>query len=58
MCIVSALLAFFCLPEIGQDTIDAEDARFKTYLVENGYDVQRMGKTVSMSSLGNKAGDV
>lgn len=43
LCLLSALLAFFCLPEIGQDTIDHEDASFKSYLIENGWDVSRMG---------------
>lgn len=43
LCIVSALLAFFCLPEIGQDMIDHEDAAFKGYLIEHGWDVSRMG---------------
>ena len=43
MCLVSAFLAFFCLPEIGQDTIDHEDAVFKGYLVEHGWDISRMG---------------
>jgi len=56
LCILSAFLAFFCLPEIGQDTIDAEDARFRVYLAENGYDVGRMGDgekaAISMESVG------
>lgn len=57
LCLLSALLAFFCLPEIGQDTIDAEDARFRVYLTENGYDVGRMGhgekNAVSIESFGS-----
>lgn len=43
LCIFSAFLAFFCLPEIGQDTIDMEDRVFKEYLVENNWDISRMG---------------
>ena len=43
LCIVSAFLAFFCLPEIGQDTIDHEDAAFKNYLLEHHWDISRMG---------------
>jgi MFS family permease len=43
LCILSAFLAFFCLPEIGQDTIDHEDATFRSYLVEHGWDISRMG---------------
>jgi len=43
LCILSAFLAFFCLPEIGQDTIDHEDAAFKGCLLEHGWDISRMG---------------
>jgi len=56
LCVLSAFLAFFCLPEIGQDTIDFEDARFRTYLAENGYDTSRMGtaeKQMSQESFGS-----
>jgi MFS family permease len=52
LCILSAFLAFFCLPEIGQDTIDHEDAAFKGYLLENGWDISRMG----LSSVGPHVG--
>jgi len=40
---LSALLAFFLLPHIGQDTIDTEDVKFREYLAANGYDVSQMG---------------
>lgn len=40
---VSAALALFCLPHIGQDTIDHEDLRFRAYLAEHGYDTSMMG---------------
>lgn len=43
LCVFSAFLAFFCLPHIGQDTITAEDQRFRSYLVEHGYDVGALG---------------
>ncbi|KAI5296832.1 hypothetical protein KEM55_005517, partial [Ascosphaera atra] len=39
LCIVSCLVAWFLLPHIGQDTIAYEDARFRQYLAEQGYDV-------------------
>jgi nitrate/nitrite transporter NarK len=42
-CIFTAFLAIFFLPHIGQDTIEEEDVRFKTYLVKHGYDVSTMG---------------
>ncbi|KAL6714290.1 glycerophosphoinositol permease [Lecanora helva] len=44
LCIFSAFLAYFCLPHIGQDTITAEDLKFRAYLEENGWDTRQMGK--------------
>ncbi|PGH35558.1 hypothetical protein GX50_01539 [[Emmonsia] crescens] len=41
--VLSAGLALFLLPHIGQDTITLEDARFRHYLEENGYDTSTMG---------------
>ncbi|PWY82010.1 MFS general substrate transporter [Aspergillus heteromorphus CBS 117.55] len=43
LCIFSAFLAFFFLPKINQDTITHEDARFRAYLEEQGYDTTSMG---------------
>ncbi|WYZ42537.1 hypothetical protein EsH8_VI_000236 [Colletotrichum jinshuiense] len=43
LCILSAVLAVFCLPNIGQDTIAIEDARFRAYLEANGYDTRQLG---------------
>ena len=43
LCIFSGLIALAFLPNIGQDTITAEDERFKQYLIQNGYDVSTMG---------------
>ena len=43
MCIFSAIIAFVFLPTITQDTIEAEDARFRVFLEENGYDTSTMG---------------
>ena len=43
LCVLSAALAFFLLPHIGQDTIDSEDIKFREYLSQNGYDVSKMG---------------
>jgi hypothetical protein len=40
---VSACMAYFLLPECGQDSIEEEDQRFKQYLVDNGYDTSSMG---------------
>ncbi|KAG8165548.1 hypothetical protein KVR01_004100 [Diaporthe batatas] len=43
LCILSAGLVLFCLPHIGQDTIQLEDERFRAYLEENGYDTRQLG---------------
>lgn len=43
LCVLSAALALFLLPHIGQDTIDEEDAKFRAYLESNGYDVSKLG---------------
>ncbi|THV47026.1 hypothetical protein BGAL_0341g00070 [Botrytis galanthina] len=42
-CILSAVLALFCLPHIGQDTITTEDAAFREYLESKGWDTNQMG---------------
>ena len=49
LCIFSAAVAFFLLPEIGQDTIDKEDAAFREYLAANGYDVTQLGLLTGVS---------
>lgn len=55
LCFLSAALAIFCLPHIGQDTITEEDAKFRVYLEQNGYDVGTMGtKTVEEESVAEK----
>ena len=43
LCIISALLAFFLLPHIGQNTITDEDLRFRAYLESKGWDTRQMG---------------
>ncbi|KAJ5940117.1 hypothetical protein N7516_000285 [Penicillium verrucosum] len=43
LCILAAFMAIFMMPEIGQDTITHEDARFRDYLEANGYDTTQMG---------------
>ncbi|KAK2008066.1 major facilitator superfamily transporter [Colletotrichum eremochloae] len=52
LCVLSAALAIFCLPHIGQDTIAIEDARYRAYLEANGYDTRQLGlkKGESMES--------
>jgi len=50
MGVVSACLALFLLPHIGQDTIEEEDAKFKAYLQANGFDTSKMGLEPSQST--------
>ncbi|KAJ6095778.1 Glycerophosphodiester transporter GIT2 [Penicillium sp. IBT 16267x] len=44
LCIFSAFLAFFLLPQINQDTITHEDERFREFLAAEGYDTSTLGK--------------
>ncbi|ESZ92439.1 putative metabolite transport protein [Sclerotinia borealis F-4128] len=43
LCILSAFLALFCLPHIGQDTITSEDLKFREYLESKGWDTNQLG---------------
>lgn len=43
LCILSAAIAFFFVPDIGQDTITHEDLRFRTYLESQGWDTTQLG---------------
>lgn len=43
LCILSAVLTMLFIPYIDQDTITKEDARFRAYLEENGYDTRQLG---------------
>ncbi|KAF3917136.1 hypothetical protein ABW20_dc0108134 [Dactylellina cionopaga] len=43
LCLFSAALAWFCLPNVGQDTITEEDVVFREYLSANGFDISQMG---------------
>ncbi|KAK8432288.1 major facilitator superfamily domain-containing protein [Phyllosticta citricarpa] len=43
LAILSGVIAWFCLPTVGQDDIDEEDKRFRAYLESNGFDTGRMG---------------
>ena len=39
----SGVIALICLPEVGQDTIDYEDVKFREYLAEHGFDTSKLG---------------
>ncbi|EPE25474.1 MFS general substrate transporter [Glarea lozoyensis ATCC 20868] len=43
LCIFSAIIAFWFIPQIGQDTITLEDIRFREYLEKNGWDTRQLG---------------
>lgn len=43
LCILSAVIAFFFIPDIGQDTIADEDIRFRDYLESQGWDTRQLG---------------
>lgn len=43
LCIFSGIITLIFIPNIGQDTIDYEDFRFKEYLKKHGYDVTQLG---------------
>ena len=55
LCLLSAALALFCLPHIGQDTIQLEDQRFREYLESKGWDTRQLGlrKGESLESAGH-----
>jgi MFS family permease len=41
--IVASIIAWFFLPEVGPDGMVQEDADFRQYLIDNGYDVSQLG---------------
>ncbi|EWC43960.1 hypothetical protein DRE_01312 [Drechslerella stenobrocha 248] len=43
LCLFSALLAWFQLPNIGQEAVTEEDLEFRNYLAANGFDTSQMG---------------
>lgn len=59
LCVLSAALALFCLPNVGQDTIQFEDMRFRRYLESNGWDTRQLGlrKGESVDSVENGRGE-
>jgi MFS family permease len=43
LCVLSAVITFFCIPHVGQDTITEEDRRFRAYLESKGWDTTQLG---------------
>ncbi|KAI0133526.1 major facilitator superfamily domain-containing protein [Xylariales sp. AK1849] len=54
-CVISALLAFFFLHNVGQDTITQEDIEFRAYLESKGWDTAQLGLK-SAASTDNEPG--
>ncbi|RAH60415.1 MFS general substrate transporter [Aspergillus piperis CBS 112811] len=44
-CMVGALIAWFLIPDMSRE-LETEDARFKAYLEENGYDISSYGEAL------------
>ena len=43
LAIFSAIITFFFIPAIGQDSMKKDDEAFRQYLADNGYDISQMG---------------
>lgn len=43
LAIFSAIVAYFCIPELTADSMAKEDIAFKEYLAEHGYDISNFG---------------
>jgi MFS family permease len=43
LCLLSALIVFFFIPHVGQDTITLEDRKFREYLQRQGWDTAQLG---------------
>ncbi|PNY27566.1 metabolite transport protein [Tolypocladium capitatum] len=50
LCLLSAAVTFFFIPNIGQDTITYEDVRFRAYLESQGWDTAQLGLAKGDSS--------
>ncbi|PHH84915.1 hypothetical protein CDD83_1182 [Cordyceps sp. RAO-2017] len=55
--LLSAVIAFFCIPNIGQDTIAHEDVRFREYLHSKGWDTTLLGLSRDDSNAASYAED-
>lgn len=50
LALFSALVTFFLIPNVGQDTITTEDIRFREYLESQGWDTSKLGTGYALSS--------
>lgn len=51
LCIFSAIIGFFCLPDTDQEAALDEDRRFFEYLKSTGYDISQLGDVTSQDSV-------
>jgi hypothetical protein len=47
----SGIIALLFLPEVGQDTIEEEDLKFREYLAGHGYDTSKLGLEPSVDEI-------
>lgn len=50
LCILSAVIVHFFIPNIGQDTIADEDVRFRDYLESQGWDTTQLGTAAAAAA--------
>ncbi|QPG93500.1 hypothetical protein C2857_000208 [Epichloe festucae Fl1] len=50
LCILSAVIVHFFVPNIGQDTIADEDLRFRDYLESQGWDTTQLGTATAAAA--------
>lgn len=43
LCVLSIIITFFFIPNVGKDTIQEEDIRFRAYLESKGWDTSLLG---------------
>ncbi|KAM5341170.1 hypothetical protein ACJ41O_015279 [Fusarium nematophilum] len=51
--VLSAAIAFFFVPSVGQDTIQDEDIRFRDYLESQGWDTSQLGMQPAQEEAGD-----
>jgi MFS family permease len=54
--VVGGLISWFLIPDMSRD-LETEDARFKAYLEENGYDVSHYGEALLVDKKGGMCKD-
>jgi hypothetical protein len=58
LAILSAIVTFFCIPELTADGMAKEDVAFKEYLAEHGYDISQFGARDESAISKAEAGDL